>query len=146
MCNFFHLCGSINSETMKSEIENMKLVKEINATDFSKEVVNAEVPVVVDFYAPWCGPCKMLSPVLEKLASEFNGKVKFVKVNVDDAAELANAYNITGVPTLILFKGGKVADVSVGFSTEGALRSMIARVAEQNSNPSSGGGCCCCGM
>lgn len=143
MCNFFHFCGSINSETMKSEIENMKLVKEINSTDFVKEVINAELPVVVDFYAPWCGPCKMLSPVLEKLAAEFNGKVKFIKVNVDDAAELATAYNISGVPTVILFNGGKIADTTVGFSTEGSLRSMITKVVEQNGKSSSAGGCCC---
>ena len=124
----------------------MKMVKEINSTDFVKEVLNADMPVVVDFYATWCGPCKMLSPVLEKLAAEFNGKAKFVKVNVDDAAELAATYSISGVPTLILFNGGKIADTTVGFSTEGSLRSMITRVVEQNGKSSSTGDCCCCGM
>ncbi len=131
---------------MKNETENMKMVKEIKSTEFNTEVLKSDIPVVVDFYAPWCGPCKMLSPVIEKLAAEYNGKAKFVKVNVDESAALATTYNISGVPTLILFNNGKIADTTVGFSSEGSLRSMVTRVIEQKGKTSSTGGCCCCGM
>lgn len=128
---------------------NMKKVKEINSTEFVKEVLNSDTPVVVDFYAPWCGPCKMLAPVLEKVAGEFDGNVKFVKVNVDDAPALAATYNITGVPTIILFKDGRIADLTVGFASEGMLRSMINRVVEKEKEEDAGSSCgsggCCCG-
>lgn len=125
----------------------MKMVKELNSTEFVKEVLNSDLPVVVDFYAPWCGPCKMLAPVLERVAGEFDGKVKFVKVNVDDAPALAATYNISGVPTVMVFKDGRIADIAVGFSSEGMLRSMINRVAEKDeeNQSSCGGGSCCCG-
>jgi thioredoxin 1 len=126
----------------------MKNVKEIKSTEFVQEVLNSDTPVVVDFYAPWCGPCKMLAPVLERLAGQYNGNVKFVKVNVDEAPMLAATYNISGVPTIMIFKGGRVADVYVGFSTEGALKKMIDRVApsqNEESGSSCSGGSCCCG-
>lgn len=126
----------------------MKNVKEIRSTEFVQEVLNSDKPVVVDFYAPWCGPCKMLAPVLDKLAGQYNGNVKFVKVNVDEAPTLAATYNITGVPTIMIFNGGRIADVSVGFSTENALKRMIDRIAPQEEEDSGGacsGGSCCCG-
>ncbi|MGC9034417.1 MAG: thioredoxin [Verrucomicrobiia bacterium] len=131
---------------MNSGNVNMKKVKEINSTEFVKEVLNSDVPVVVDFYTPWCGPCKMLAPVLERVAGEYDGKVKFVKVNVDDAPALAATYNISGVPTIILFKDGRIADISVGFVSEGMLRSTINRVIEneeENESSCGSGGCCC---
>lgn len=125
----------------------MKNVKEIKSTEFVQEVLNSDKPVVVDFYAPWCGPCKMLAPVLDRLAGQYNENVKFVKVNVDEAPTLAVTYNISGVPTIMIFNGGRVVDMSVGFSTEGALKKMIDRVApaEEDSGSSCSGGSCCCG-
>ena len=78
-----------------------------------------------DFYAPWCGPCKMLSPILDSLAGEFAGRVKFVKLNVDEAPELAGDYQITGVPTLILFRGGEAVETMVGMASARALRKML---------------------
>jgi thioredoxin len=79
----------------------------------------------VDFYAPWCGPCKMLAPILEQLAKEFQGRIKFVKANVDDTPELAAAHQITGVPTLALFRGGEPIDALVGMVGPKALKSWL---------------------
>lgn len=81
--------------------------------------------VVVDFFAEWCGPCKMLSPVLEKLANQYQGKVKIVKVNVDDDMDLARRFNIESIPHLILFKDGKPVNYTLGYQSEQQLKSFI---------------------
>ena len=107
----------------------MTNVTEIAPASFSNEVLKSPLPVMVDFYAPWCGPCKMIAPLLDTLAGEFNGRVKVVKVNVDDAADLANQYRITGVPTLMLFKNGEVADTIVGAPSAKALRTKLESAA-----------------
>jgi thioredoxin 1 len=93
----------------------MKNIIELTEANFEQEVLKAEGPVLVDFYAPWCGPCKMLAPLLEQLAGELAGKLKFAKLNVDDAPELSADHEIISVPTLILFRGGKGVDQVVGF-------------------------------
>jgi thioredoxin 1 len=103
----------------------MKNIIELNETNFESEVLKAAGPVLVDFYAPWCGPCKMLAPLLEQLAGEFPGRMKFGKLNVDDAPELAGQYDITGVPTLMLFRGGKVIDRIVGLPSPRALKASL---------------------
>ncbi len=99
------------------------MVKRINGDQF-EEVKNAPV-AVVDFYADWCGPCKMLSPVLESLSSEYEGKVSFFSINVDEEQEIAMEYSVNNIPNLILFKDGEKADQSVGFKPEAALKSWI---------------------
>ena len=103
----------------------MKNIIELNETNFESEVLKAAGPMLVDFYAPWCGPCKMLAPILEQLAGEFTGRVKFAKLNVDEAPELAGPYDITGVPTLMLFRGGKVIDRIVGLPSPRALKASL---------------------
>jgi thioredoxin 1 len=92
----------------------MNGVKEIAESDFQGEVLASSQPVLVDFYAPWCGPCKMLAPALEGIAKNYDGRLKVVKVNVDEAAHLAAHYRIQGVPTLLIFKHGKPVDMMVG--------------------------------
>ena len=101
----------------------------INVTDadFQSVVLDSNVPVVVDFWAPWCGPCKMAAPVLEKIAGEYGEQVKICKVNVDEERQTATQYGIMSIPTMFLFKGGQVADQITGVtpSFEADLRSKI---------------------
>jgi thioredoxin 1 len=92
----------------------MSNVMAFDGANFDAEVVNSDVPVLVDFWAPWCGPCKMIGPIIEELAAEFGDKVKIGKVNVDDNQELAGKFGIRGIPTVMLFKGGEVANSFVG--------------------------------
>lgn len=82
--------------------------------DFQKEVLEAELPVVVDFWAGWCQPCQILGPVLEELGADYQGKAKIVKVNVDEARQLAQEHQVMSIPTMLFFKNGQVADRSIG--------------------------------
>ena len=92
----------------------MANVIEFNTDNFETEVVQSDVPVLVDFWAPWCGPCKMIGPIIEELAGEFDGKVKIGKVNVDNNQQLAANFGIKGIPTVMLFKGGETITSFVG--------------------------------
>lgn len=89
--------------------------------NFESEVLNSDIPVLVDFWATWCGPCMMLSPVIAEIAEEFDGKIKVGKVNVDEQNELAMQYRVASIPTLLLFKNGQLADTSVGFMLKNAI-------------------------
>lgn len=95
--------------------------------DFEREVLSSDVPVLVDFWAPWCGPCMMLAPTTEEIAEEYAGKVKVVKVNTDELPMLAMQYGIRGIPTVILFVNGNVADVKVGLQPKAVFESMIEK-------------------
>jgi thioredoxin 1 len=92
---------------------------------FEEEVLKSSVPVLVDFWAPWCGPCRMLSPSLEELARELDGKAKVVKVNVDEEPELASKYGIMSIPTVIAFKGGQASGKMIGFRPKDDFRKMV---------------------
>ena len=105
--------------------ESSRNVTRVGESQFAAEVEKATSPVVVDFYATWCGPCKMLSPRLDKLAGEFSGRIKFVKVNVDEAQELAGRFRVEGIPTLLFVKNGKVADRVTGLLPEDALKARL---------------------
>ncbi len=89
-------------------------MQQISSSDFEAEVLKSPIPVVVDFFATWCGPCRMLAPVLESTAEDYEGKVKFVKLDVDSAAEISIQYGVMSIPTLIMFIGGKEAAKTVG--------------------------------
>jgi thioredoxin len=93
----------------------MSTITELHDENFDRTIAMTNLPVVVDVYAPWCGPCKMIAPLLDKLAEHYAGRLQFFKVNVDDAQETAARYEITGVPTLLLINQGEVRDVMVGF-------------------------------
>ena len=87
----------------------------INNQNFYDEVVMSDIPVLVDFWATWCGPCKMIAPILSEIATEYAGKVKIAKVNVDDNIEISNEFGIQSIPTLMLFKNGEVVNTVIGF-------------------------------
>ena len=92
---------------------------------FDKEVLNADVPVLVDFWAEWCGPCRMMSPTVDAIAADYHGKVKVGKLNVDENNGVAARYNIRGIPTLLLFKGGKVIEQKVGAVGKTDVQKML---------------------
>jgi len=99
----------------------------VNDKNFPGEVLNADLPVLVDFWATWCGPCRSIGPVIEELAKEFTGRVKIAKLNVDENPATPGQYGVRGIPTLILFKGGKVFDQIVGAVPKARLVAMIEK-------------------
>lgn len=102
-------------------------MSEIQLTDdsFEKEVVQSASPVLVDFWAPWCGPCRMLSPVIEELSKEYTGKVKVAKINTDDHPNAASRFKISAIPTLLFFKGGKVVEQLVGVHSKAEIKKTL---------------------
>ena len=99
--------------------------KAISDTDFDAEVLKSPLPVLVDFWAPWCGPCKAMNPIIEELAKELEGKVTFVKMNVDENSEFPGKFNVMSIPTFIVFKGGEAVKAFIGAKSKEDMRKEI---------------------
>jgi thioredoxin len=109
----------------------MEKAKPVSTKDWEKEVTNSQLPVFVDFWAEWCGPCRMVTPVVEELASEYAGKINFVKVNVDENNELASKYNVFSIPTLAIFNRGQIVAQQVGAASKSSYKNMIEKTLEK---------------
>ena len=104
------------------------MVKEVTDKNFEEDVLKSETPVLIDFWAPWCGPCHMVSPVVEKLSDDYVDKMEFYKMNVDEAPITAHHYGIMSIPTLMLFKDGQKVDQIIGAVPESTIKNMISTV------------------
>ncbi len=136
MCNwgrfFFHItCTNVKKEpspiAQKKEEEKVSVLK-ISNENFKEEVLNEEKPVLIDFYADWCGPCQMMSPIIDEIAEEKEGSLKVGKVNVDENQELAMEYGVMSIPTMVLFKGGKVENTFVGVRSRSEILEAIEKI------------------
>lgn len=133
----FYFISGRNSAAAAKETKNVSLIKE---AEFDAQVLQSKLPVVVDFYAPWCGPCRKLSPMLDEMAGPLADKIKFVKINLDEAPQLAQRYKIEAVPTLMFFQDGKVIDTVVGLPSEEQLKgrlNLLVKTEERNKSPQS---------
>jgi thioredoxin 1 len=104
----------------------------VNSQNFELEVVKSKLPVLVDFWAAWCGPCRMIAPVVEELAKEYDGKLKVAKIDVDANQDIATTFGIMSIPTLLIFNSGRVADQLVGAVPKSLVIDKITRVLERN--------------
>lgn len=104
---------------------------ELTKESFPKEVLKSNIPVIVDFWAPWCGPCKMLTPIFEEVSKEFIGRLKFARISTEDHPDIASQNMVTGIPCLIVFNKGEEIDRIVGFSMKGQLKQKIEAILEK---------------
>ncbi len=103
-------------------------VREITAEEFDTEVLESDLPYLVDLWAPWCGPCHMVAPIVEKIAEKYAGQIKVAKLNIDEAPQIASKYGVRGIPMLFIFKDGEIAERAIGVQPEEELAAMVERV------------------
>lgn len=103
----------------------------VDQNSFQKSILDSTKPVLVDFWAPWCGPCRAVAPIVEELAKEYSGKAGFAKVNVDEAPLLASQYGVMSIPTIMIFKGGKPAEQVIGYKPKNELKKMLDAALKQ---------------
>lgn len=123
------VANNTTAETPTSKGNDHGPTVTLTSANFDALVLESDKPVLVDFWAPWCGPCVALAPAVSELATDYEGKVVVGKLNVDEAADIAQKYNITGIPALLVFKGGKVVDQTVGMQPKENLAKMLDKVA-----------------
>lgn len=109
-------------------MDQMSKINEITSSIFKNEVLDSDIPVVVDFWAPWCGPCRMVAPVLEEISQKMNGKIKLVKLNTDENQKTAMDYQIMAIPSLLIFKDGQEVDRIVGFVPQEQLEADLQKI------------------
>lgn len=105
----------------------MSVAEQVTDSTFKQEVLDSEIPVLVDFWAPWCGPCRMVAPVVDEIAQQYDGQVKVVKVNTDENPSVASQYGIRSIPTLMIFKGGQRVDMVVGAVPKTTLANTLEK-------------------
>lgn len=105
-----------------------KNIVEITVDNFESEVIKSDIPVLIDFWAAWCGPCRAIAPIVEKLSESYAGKAKFGKLNVDDHGEIAGRFGINSIPTLLLFNGGQLVDRVIGAVPAATIEAMLTKV------------------
>ncbi|MFL0604187.1 thioredoxin [Cylindrospermopsis raciborskii] len=108
----------------------MSAALEVTDASFKQEVIDSPIPVLVDFWAPWCGPCRMVAPVVEEIATQYAGELKVVKINTDESPDVASKYGIRSIPTLIFFKGGEKVDSHVGAVPKSTLSKTVDKILE----------------
>ncbi len=127
-------CGDGSSGGGAAHSTNVVVITEAN---FQAEVMASTKPVLVDFWAPWCGPCRKIAPIVNELADDFHGRAKVAKVNVDEAGALAQKFGVKAIPTLLIFKGGRVVDQATGFRSKAELAAQLDKVIGEVPAPAS---------
>jgi len=106
----------------------------VDQSSFERDVLNSQMPVLVDFWAPWCGPCKAVAPIVEELAKEYKGKIEFAKLNVDDAPFVASKFGVMSIPTIMIFKGGKPMQHAIGYQPKEQLKKLLENALAKQDN------------
>jgi thioredoxin 1 len=119
--------GNIFRHNLGKDFSGMSAAAQVTDSTFKQEVLESDVPVLVDFWAPWCGPCRMVAPVVDEIAEQYSGQIKVVKVNTDDNPSVASQYGIRSIPTLMIFKGGQRVDMVVGAVPKTTLANTLEK-------------------